>query len=197
MRTKTLALVLPVAILVLALQGVASAASFTVLHSFGGPEGETPAAPLVQGATASSTGSRPTAATSRSSSGRHRHGIPHGRKRQRQDAARVSRPRGRASEQPDPGPRRVVLRHRHPRRADRDLVAPAGVRDDLPHGRGRCRDCAARLPGQRHRGLPRTRSSRAPTGLSTERLGRSRAARAFAGIRLPPRPGDGRLPTLA
>ncbi len=50
MRTKALALALPVAMLVLALPGVASAASFTVLHSFGGPEGETPAAPLVQGA---------------------------------------------------------------------------------------------------------------------------------------------------
>ena len=33
-----------------AFPGVASAASFTVLHSFSGPEGETPAAPLVQGA---------------------------------------------------------------------------------------------------------------------------------------------------
>jgi uncharacterized repeat protein (TIGR03803 family) len=49
MRNKALALVLPVAIF-LALPGVAAAASFTVLHSFGGPEGETPAAPLLQGA---------------------------------------------------------------------------------------------------------------------------------------------------
>lgn len=50
MRSKALALVLPVAMLFLALPGIAAAASFTVLHSFGGPEGETPAAPLVQGA---------------------------------------------------------------------------------------------------------------------------------------------------
>ena len=48
MRNKALAL--PVAMLFLLWTGVASAASFTVLHSFGGPEGETPAAPLVQGA---------------------------------------------------------------------------------------------------------------------------------------------------
>jgi uncharacterized repeat protein (TIGR03803 family) len=48
MRSKALVLVLPLATLFLA-SGVASAASFTVLHSFGGPEGETPAAPLVQG----------------------------------------------------------------------------------------------------------------------------------------------------
>jgi uncharacterized repeat protein (TIGR03803 family) len=51
MRIKTFLLVLPVATLFfLALSGVASAASFTVLHSFSGPDGETPAAPLVQGA---------------------------------------------------------------------------------------------------------------------------------------------------
>lgn len=50
MRTKALALVLPVAIFFFALPSVAAAASFAVLHSFGGPEGETPAAPLVQGA---------------------------------------------------------------------------------------------------------------------------------------------------
>jgi uncharacterized repeat protein (TIGR03803 family) len=49
MRTKALVFVLPVAIFFLALPGVAAAASFTVLHSFGGPEGETPTAPLVQG----------------------------------------------------------------------------------------------------------------------------------------------------
>lgn len=50
MRIKALALALPAAIFVLAFPGIASATSFTVLHSFGGPEGETPAAPLVQGA---------------------------------------------------------------------------------------------------------------------------------------------------
>ncbi len=50
MRIKALVLVLPVATVFLALAGVASAASFTVLHNFSGPEGETPAAPLVQGA---------------------------------------------------------------------------------------------------------------------------------------------------
>src|SRR5689334_3099268 len=45
------ALLLPVAMLILlAVSSAASAASFTVLHSFSGPEGETPAAPLVQGA---------------------------------------------------------------------------------------------------------------------------------------------------
>jgi uncharacterized repeat protein (TIGR03803 family) len=49
MRIKALAFVLPVAMLFLAFPGLASAASFT-LHSFSGPEGETPAAPLVQGA---------------------------------------------------------------------------------------------------------------------------------------------------
>jgi uncharacterized repeat protein (TIGR03803 family) len=48
MRIKAIALVLPVATLVLLLPGVASA-SFTVLHSFNGPDGETPAAPLIQG----------------------------------------------------------------------------------------------------------------------------------------------------
>jgi uncharacterized repeat protein (TIGR03803 family) len=50
MRNKALVLSLLSAALTLALSGVASAAPFTVLHSFGGPEGETPAAPLVQGA---------------------------------------------------------------------------------------------------------------------------------------------------
>jgi uncharacterized repeat protein (TIGR03803 family) len=50
MRIKALAFALPVAMLFLAFPGVVSAASFTVLHSFGGPEGETPAAPLLQGA---------------------------------------------------------------------------------------------------------------------------------------------------
>ena len=50
MRTKALVLALVSATLILAFPGVASAAAFTVLHSFSGPEGETPAAPLVQGA---------------------------------------------------------------------------------------------------------------------------------------------------
>jgi uncharacterized repeat protein (TIGR03803 family) len=49
MRIKALAFVLPVATLFFAFSGLASAASFTVLHSFSGPDGETPAAPLVQG----------------------------------------------------------------------------------------------------------------------------------------------------
>jgi uncharacterized repeat protein (TIGR03803 family) len=50
MRTKALALSLPAVLLVLALPGVSRAGSLAVLHSFGGPDGETPAAPLVQGA---------------------------------------------------------------------------------------------------------------------------------------------------
>ena len=50
MRTKALVLALVGATLIFALAGVASAASFGVLHSFSGAEGETPAAPLVQGA---------------------------------------------------------------------------------------------------------------------------------------------------
>jgi uncharacterized repeat protein (TIGR03803 family) len=51
MRMKALVFVLPVAtFFLLVFSGVASAASFTVLHSFNGPDGETPAAPLVQGA---------------------------------------------------------------------------------------------------------------------------------------------------
>jgi uncharacterized repeat protein (TIGR03803 family) len=50
MRTRPLLLALLVALLVLLFPSVGSAASFTVLHSFGGPDGETPAAPLVQGA---------------------------------------------------------------------------------------------------------------------------------------------------
>jgi uncharacterized repeat protein (TIGR03803 family) len=51
MRTKTFVLVLSVAtFFLLAFSNAASAASFTVLHSFSGPDGETPAAPLVQGA---------------------------------------------------------------------------------------------------------------------------------------------------
>ncbi len=49
MRSTTLAFALSLVAFSLAFSGVASAASFTVLHSFGGPEGETPAAPLVQG----------------------------------------------------------------------------------------------------------------------------------------------------
>jgi len=65
MRIKALALVLPMATLFLALSGIASAASFTVLHSFSGPDGETPAAPLIQGADGFFYGSRPTEATSR------------------------------------------------------------------------------------------------------------------------------------
>ena len=43
MRIKALVFALPVATLILAFPGVASAAAFTVLHSFSGPEGETPA----------------------------------------------------------------------------------------------------------------------------------------------------------
>ena len=50
MRTKALVLALFGATLIFAFPGAASAAAFTVLHSFSGPEGETPAAPLVQGA---------------------------------------------------------------------------------------------------------------------------------------------------
>jgi uncharacterized repeat protein (TIGR03803 family) len=51
MRIKALVLVLPVAtFFLLAFSGAASAASFTALHSFSGLDGETPAAPLVQGA---------------------------------------------------------------------------------------------------------------------------------------------------
>jgi uncharacterized repeat protein (TIGR03803 family) len=50
MRTRALFLALLGATFVLAFPGVASAAAFTVLHNFSGPDGETPAAPLVQGA---------------------------------------------------------------------------------------------------------------------------------------------------
>ena len=50
MRAKVLILALFGATLILAFTGAASAAAITVLHSFSGPEGETPAAPLVQGA---------------------------------------------------------------------------------------------------------------------------------------------------
>jgi uncharacterized repeat protein (TIGR03803 family) len=50
MRTRRFALVLSAATLVLAVSGAAPAASFAVLHSFAGPDGQTPAAPLVQGA---------------------------------------------------------------------------------------------------------------------------------------------------
>src|SRR6188472_4623506 len=50
MQTRALLLALLVALLVLLVPSIGSAASFTVLHSFGGPDGETPAAPLVQGA---------------------------------------------------------------------------------------------------------------------------------------------------
>ncbi|MDX6513042.1 MAG: hypothetical protein QOE36_2546 [Gaiellaceae bacterium] len=50
MRIKALVLALFGATFVLALPAAASAASFSVLHSFSGPDGETPAAPLIQGA---------------------------------------------------------------------------------------------------------------------------------------------------
>jgi uncharacterized repeat protein (TIGR03803 family) len=50
MRSKALVLALPLVMLALAVPGVDAAASFTVLHSFSGPDGETPAVPLVQGA---------------------------------------------------------------------------------------------------------------------------------------------------
>src|SRR5829696_7118943 len=50
MFTRRHALVLLAATLAFAVPGAASAASFTVLHSFGGPDGETPAAPIVQAA---------------------------------------------------------------------------------------------------------------------------------------------------
>jgi len=49
MRTRVL-LALPLLMLVLLVPSIGSAASLTVLHSFGGPDGATPAAPLVQGA---------------------------------------------------------------------------------------------------------------------------------------------------
>ena len=50
MRTRALVLALFGATLISAFAGAASTAAFTVLHSFSGPEGETPAAPLIQGA---------------------------------------------------------------------------------------------------------------------------------------------------
>jgi uncharacterized repeat protein (TIGR03803 family) len=50
MRNKALTLSLLAATLVIAIPGAASALDFTVLHSFTGPDGETPAATLVQGA---------------------------------------------------------------------------------------------------------------------------------------------------
>jgi uncharacterized repeat protein (TIGR03803 family) len=50
MRIKSVLLALPVATLFLLLPTFAQAASFTVLHSFSGPDGQTPAAPLIQGA---------------------------------------------------------------------------------------------------------------------------------------------------
>jgi uncharacterized repeat protein (TIGR03803 family) len=50
MRIKSVLLALPVATLFFLLPGVASAASFTVLHNFSGTDGQTPAAPLIQGA---------------------------------------------------------------------------------------------------------------------------------------------------
>jgi uncharacterized repeat protein (TIGR03803 family) len=50
MRTKALILALLGATLTLAFSGTASAAVVTVLHSFNGPDGETPAASLVRGA---------------------------------------------------------------------------------------------------------------------------------------------------
>ena len=53
MRFKPLVFVLGVAtFFLLAFSGAATAASFTVLHSFSGPDGETPAAPMVQGVVA-------------------------------------------------------------------------------------------------------------------------------------------------
>jgi uncharacterized repeat protein (TIGR03803 family) len=50
MRNKALVLSLFGATLLLAFSGVASAAPFTVIHNFSGPDGETPAAPLIQAA---------------------------------------------------------------------------------------------------------------------------------------------------
>jgi uncharacterized repeat protein (TIGR03803 family) len=50
MRKQALVLLLLGATLTLAFSGAASATAFTVLHSFTGPDGATPAAPLVQGA---------------------------------------------------------------------------------------------------------------------------------------------------
>lgn len=50
MRTRALVLALFGATLIFALPGAASTGAFTVLHSFSGPDGQTPAAPLVQGA---------------------------------------------------------------------------------------------------------------------------------------------------
>jgi uncharacterized repeat protein (TIGR03803 family) len=49
MRTRALVLALLGATFILAFPGVAPAAPFSLLHSFGGPDGETPAAPLIQG----------------------------------------------------------------------------------------------------------------------------------------------------
>jgi uncharacterized repeat protein (TIGR03803 family) len=50
MRTKAGFLAFFSLMFILVVPGVASGADFTVLHSFGGPDGETPAAALVQGA---------------------------------------------------------------------------------------------------------------------------------------------------
>lgn len=49
MRSKRLAFALSVAAFCIAFPGVASAASFTVVHNFTGPDGQTPAAALVEG----------------------------------------------------------------------------------------------------------------------------------------------------
>ena len=179
MRIKTLVLVLPMATLFLALSGLASAASFTVLHSFSGAEGETPAAPLVQGSDGFLYG---VAA----------HGgdftvlAPDGGG----TAFRVDSSgtlttlhvfRGLEGAVPNSliqGRNGLFLRHDDVRRRDGDLFTLAGLRDGLPDGRGRRGDGAARLSRERCRRFPGP-SSRAPTVLSTERSRAESAALAI------------------
>lgn len=177
MRNKALVLVLFVATLILSFPGVASAAAFSVVHSFSGPDGETPAAPLVQGADGFTYG---VAA----------HGgdftvLPPdgGGTVFRLNAGR------RRSVRLDPGSRGLLLRHRDLWRPGRHHAARAGGRDDLPDGRSRHGYRPARLPGS-ERGLSpgadRAGHGRCPL--------RGRARRSRVGVRLPVRPDHRRLP---
>ena len=191
---------LPAVLLVLALPGVSRADSLAVLHSFGGPDGETPAAPLVQGADGFLYG---VAA----------HGgdftvLPPdgGGTAFRMDANGTFTtlhlfhgPEGARPEEPDPGSGRLLLRHGDATAVNRRSRPSSPGSGRLPHGRDRRGDRVARLPAPIDGGS--SQPGPIVQGADGALYGTVRWARSerspLGGLRLPIRSGHRRLPPPA
>ena len=160
----------------------APAFSFDLLHSFAGPDGETPAAPLVQGKDGLLYG---VAAHGGDFTVLPPDGggdcFPHHRLRQRSHDFTPSpgstAPFRRASSRAATAP----FTARRPTAANWDSRRSLRGRDDLPDRRGRQRDGAVRLPGRRAR-LP-ARPAHAGTRRRAVRHGGRRRARSTPAFR--------------